>query len=115
MTSRNGDDVSGTINWATLSTITKFRGVISGNTITLEEYEIIAGDEVGNITPITKQPLFLIKSAIEIPNKYTATLSADGTLEGTFVDSHSEEGKFKLSNTYHVPQPKDNFRTKSVW
>lgn len=50
-----------------------------------------------------------------MPNNYTATLSAEGTLEGTFVDSHSEEGKFKLTNTYHVPPPKDNFRTKTVW
>jgi hypothetical protein len=47
MTTRSGDDVSGTINWATLSTITKFRGTVSGSTIKIEEYEIIAGDDVG--------------------------------------------------------------------
>jgi hypothetical protein len=47
MTSRNGDDIAGTINWATLSTITKFRGTISGNSLKIEEYEIITGDDVG--------------------------------------------------------------------
>lgn len=97
MTARNGDDVSGTINWATLSTITKFRGTVSGNTLKIEEYEIITGDDV------------------EVPNNYTATLGADGTLEGTFVDSHNESGHFKLTNTYHLPAPKDNFRAQSVW
>ncbi len=51
----------------------------------------------------------------EVPNNYTATLGADGTLEGTFVDSHNESGHFKLTNTYHLPAPKDNFRAQSVW
>lgn len=47
LSARNGDDISGTINWATLSTMTKFRGTISGSTLKIEEYEIIAGDDVG--------------------------------------------------------------------
>jgi hypothetical protein len=57
----------------------------------------------------------LLIALAEVPNTYTATLGADGTLEGTFVDSHAEGGHFKLTNTYHVPAPKDSFRAQSVW
>ncbi len=62
MTARNGDDVSGTINWATLSTITKFRGTVSGNTLKIEEYEIITGDDVGTYLLRPESPSRLSQS-----------------------------------------------------
>jgi hypothetical protein len=94
---RNDTQFSGTISWASLTTTTRFRGKINGNELEFEEYELLTGNEVA------------------VPNKYFASIDPQGTIEGRFVDSYREEGRFKLSNTYHPPPPKDQFRAKSQW
>jgi len=96
---RDGNNFSGHIVWATLQTTTKFKGSVDGASVSLEEYELISGDDV------------------EVPNKYAGTLEENGTIKGKLVDSHQEEGTFELKNISlpKVEPCKDNFRQNSIW
>jgi len=96
---RDNDNFKGQIVWATLQTTTKFKASINDNLVTIEEYELVSGDDV------------------EVPNKYSGALADDGSLKGKLVDSHGEEGTFELKNV-SLPKgtlPKDNFRQNSLW
>ncbi|KAF2076460.1 hypothetical protein CYY_002263 [Polysphondylium violaceum] len=78
---RNEKEIEGTIEWPKLKTKTKVRGTISNDTdVTLDEYEIITGDDVA------------------LPVLYNGTLSVTDktSLQGTYKVDQTSNGTFTL-------------------
>jgi len=79
-TSRVDNKLQGIMSWPTLDNgQTKVRGEITGKQLTLDEYEIIKGNDC------------------VVPNKYTGTITPEGNkVAGKFKDSTGENGTFKI-------------------